>query len=581
MALLPTTIWASTLNPSQAHTFLISPTPLLTFDVPRYAKRKKDKEDPLLALAGRSRAELVTSGIASLEAGMPQDAIAPLSELAVRQPRDAQTQLLLGLSYHLLADTRPESIDLALAGYDLASRADPGQPWSSALAGRAAFDQNRYADALNHFSNALLLRPDDVRLQGAVAASAYLSGDIVLAELAAAKAVEGQSSLDPDALRMAALSAMAAGHSAKADGYTKRLLAVDPSAAARLIARLAQIEQTNAVDQASEISDADEMPAPFGATPDQISVDVAIVLSQNTQRERTGFNLLDGLQLQYGVNRNSSRQFDQANGGPGSGSYQRVITASISVPQLTYNLNLFNRGGQYYSVVARPQLTAYRGEESEFFIGRSLRVAVGGVNLGSLEQIDIGIEMKVTPIEITETGAKIRIETGRSFLTSDPAGSFTEALTMFRQKVAATAEVRFGETLLLSGLSESVDDRTFSKTPVLGDIPLIGNAFHERNRLQRKDSVIILLTPSRPIALPGHPWARGDHVARLAELWTRVIDPTSNAGTAAAQLGRTKIFSRMTRSDVAMPFPDARTASREMLAEMASMVDQRALPSGE
>lgn len=540
-----------------------------TADQKPQKNNRRNKRDQPIDLASLPGYALLADGIAALTNGQDDAAIAQLSELVSRQPQAGQNQILLALAYHLAAERSPDKIDLALAGYDLAMRAEPGQYWPAALAGRAAYDQNRFGDALNHFSRALLLRPNDERLLGAVAASAYLSGDIILADMAADKALVQNSNAGAALLTLGAVAAMANGRGVHANELADRLTALDPAAAAQLRGRLTQIAQTNAVDDLAEFSGTTGDDQGFSSAPDQISVDVAIILSQNTKRERNGFNLLDGLQLQYGANRNSSRQFDQAGGAPGSSNYQRVITTSISVPQLNYNLNLFNRGGQYYSVVARPQLTAYRGEESEFFIGRSLRVAVGGINLGSLEQIDIGIEMKVTPLEITSTGTKVRIETGRSFLTADPAGTFNEALTMFRQKVAATAEVRFGETLVLSGLSETVDDATFSKTPILGDIPLIGNAFNERNRLQRRDSVIILLTPTRPMALPGRAWARTDHVARLAQLWTSVIDPMSNADAVAERLSHNRSFTRMTRNDVVMPFPDARTAAREMIAEIA------------
>lgn len=245
-----------------------------------------------------------------------------------------------------------------------------------------------------------------------------------------------------------------------------------------------------------------------------------------------------------------------------------MITETISIPQLTYNINMFNRGGQYYQVVARPSLTAYRGEISEFFVGRTLKVAVNGVNAAQLEQIDIGIELKVTPVEITPEGARVRIETGRSFLTSDAAGTFNEALTTFRQRVAATAEIRFGETLVLSGLSESVDDATFSKTPVLGDLPLAGSLFNERGKTSRRDSVLILVTPARPSALPGRPWARGEAVERLVKLWTQVIDPSSNGVDAAARLSRMHLFTRMAPGDSPLAWPDPAKISERMLGDL-------------
>lgn len=508
---------------------------------------------------------LTSQASTALQGGDGPRAIALLSELVSRQPRNGSNQALLALAWQMRGEKDAQAMDMAQAGYDLAARAEPGQYWPAAMAGRVAFDQGKYDQATDHFARATLLRPSDVRAVASLAAAAYMNGDAGLAALAADRAV----ALDPQsasALRLATFTAAAVGDRAKTLAQLDALAQASPDDAERDRLRAMQLLETRAIDTAAP--DGEGGGDGVAASPNQISVDVAIILAQNTHRERTGLNLFDGLGLQYGFNRQATRTITRDNAGSNGNSYQRVLTASISIPQLNYNLNLFNRGGQFYSVVARPQLTAYRGEESEFFVGRSVRVAVGGVNLGSLETIDIGIEMKVTPVEITADGARIRIETGRSFVTSDPAGSFSEALTLFRQKVVATAEIRFGETLLLSGLTETVDDKTFSKTPVLGDVPLVGNLFNERNLTQRRDSVLVLVTPQRPMALPGRPWARSDQVEKLAALWTDVIDPMSNAAVAHKRLAQMTFFTRMTRADVAMPMPDARTAAPEMLAEL-------------
>lgn len=516
-------------------------------------------------LAQQSTEALTSQASTALLGGDSPRAITMLSELVARQPRNGANQALLALAYQMRGETDAQAMDMAQAGYDLAARAEPGQYWPAAMAGRAAFDQGKYDQATDHFARATLLRPSDGRALVSLAAAAYMNGDVGLAEMAADRA----AALNPDdvaALRLAAFAAAAIGDRTKTLAQLDALTEAAPEHADRDRARAMQLLDTRAIDAALPDGDGDDVL--LAEPPNQISIDVAIILSQNTHRERTGLNLFDGLGLQYGLNRQGTRTITRESGGNNGNSYQRLLSASISIPQLNYNLNLFNRGGQFYSVVARPQLTAYRGEESEFFVGRSVRVAVGGVNLGSLETIDIGIEMKVTPVEITADGARIRIETGRSFVTSDPAGSFSEALTLFRQKVAATAEIRFGETLLLSGLTETVDDKTFSKTPVLGDVPLVGNLFNQRNLAQRRDSVLVLVTPQRPVALPGRSWVRSDQVEKLAALWTNVIDPVSNAEVARKRLAQMPFFTRMTRADVAMPMPDARTAAPEMLAEL-------------
>lgn len=509
-------------------------------------------------------ATLERQGIAALKADRPRDAIAAFSELAARRPRDSEAQTLLALSYHRAGADDPEAIELALAGYDLALRAEPGGFWPAALAGKAAFDRGKYDEATGRFAQAVTARPGNPEALLALATSAYRAGDIALAAAAAARA----SLLFPDpadrarALRLAAYAEGAVGNIERSRQLLGALAAIDPAAAKAIEPRVEQLAQTAPVDAPVSAEGAIVLPA----APRQIAVDVTIVLAQNTARDQVGINLLDGLRLQYGYNRTDSRRVTR--GDSRSDNFERVITEAIGIPQLSYNLNLFNRGGQFYQVVARPSLTAYLNETSEFFVGRTLKVAVGGVNLGQLEQIDIGIELKVTPMEITAEGTRVRIETGRSFLTADPAGNFTEALTTFRQKVAATAEIRFGESLVLSGLSESVDDRTFSKTPLLGDVPLVGSLFNERQKASRRDAVLILVTPARPAALPGRPWARAEAVERLAALWTQIVDPSSNGIDAANRLRAMRMFTRMSPGDSPLDWPNPRKVTGDMVDQL-------------
>ena len=206
--------------------------------------------------------------------------------------------------------------------------------------------------------------------------------------------------------------------------------------------------------------------------------------------------------------------------------------------------------------MARPTLTAYRGEPSEFFIGRTSNIPVSGVNVAQLERVDIGISLKVTPLEIDGDRVKVRVETGRSFASNEAAGSFAEALTLFRQNVAATAEVSFGETLVLSGLSESVNDSANTKTPGLGDIPLAGLAFNERSKLERRDAALVLLTPSRVTRVASAPWLRPDAVEKVARLWSDVIDPSSNGLDVLTRLQRARLFKRANASDAPLLWSD-------------------------
>ena len=105
-------------------------------------------------LSAESPAALAGQGAAALRAGDSARAIGLLSELVARQPRHGGNQALLALAWQMRGETDTQALDLAQAGYDLAGRAEPGQYWPAAMAGRVAFDQGKYDQAADHFARA-------------------------------------------------------------------------------------------------------------------------------------------------------------------------------------------------------------------------------------------------------------------------------------------------------------------------------------------------------------------------------------------------------------------------------------------
>lgn len=478
----------------------------------------------------------------------------PLAELAARvadNPRDADAHLALAQAWDRLARTAPQAEEyrsLASAGYESALRFAPNDALANLLAGQREFAAARFERAQELFANAVLAAPDDATTLLAFASASYRAGDVPFARLAAERA----SQLAPNRVeprRLAVLAAAAHGDARGTEQALQQLATLIGDAEVGAVrTRAATLLRTLATDEAMPSSGAQAASPP---SMDQVSIDVAIILSQNTRRRRIGFNLLDGLRAQYSFSDQTSESRSS-----GLGSTQRTITQAISTPALNYNLNVFNNSGQFYQVVARPTLTAYRGEPSEFFIGRTSNIPVSGVNVAQLERVDIGISLKVTPLEINGDRVKVRIETGRSFASNEAAGSFAEALTLFRQNVAATAEVGFGESLVLSGLSESVDDAAMTKTPGLGDLPLLGVAFNERSRLERRDAALVLLTPSPVTRMPSQPWLRSASVEKLIRLWSDVIDPASNATDVVTRLSRSYLFKRAHAGDAPLLWQD-------------------------
>jgi len=492
----------------------------------------------------------------ALLAGDAEKAIRGFGDAAARNPSDANHQTLLALASQQAAGGDPGAQDIAAAGYDVALRSSQNAYWAAVLAGKAAHDRGRYVQAQSYFARAVLMRPDDHRALLALAISAYLAGDPQLASLSAARAAEsGDAALRKDALKISALALAASGRDGEARTVFSEFQTLAPNEAPVILTRVNELIRTGGAEAAAVPAEAT---AP--STPDQVSVDVAIILSQTSQRDSIGLNLLEGLQAQYG--------FREETVDSGGGNIARTVTQAITIPQLTYNLNLFNRFGQYYQVVARPMLSAYRGEPADFFVGRSAKVAVTGVNFSQLESIDIGTNVKVTPLDITPERSRLKIEVTRSFLSGEPAGNFNESVNTWRQTVSTTVEVDFGKTLILSGLSESVRDSSATKTPVIGDTPVLGSLFNRRITTDKRDAVLILVTPSPVTSFEARPWARPADVERLISLWSTVVAPGSDANTITRQLEHARLFTRGKRDDARLTWPDLPRDQGEIVKDL-------------
>jgi len=235
----------------------------------------------------------------------------------------------------------------------------------------------------------------------------------------------------------------------------------------------------------------------------------------------------------------------------------KTITRNIGIPQINYNLNLFNNSGQYYSVLARPSLTAYLKETSDFFAGRTVNVSVSGINAGDILPIDIGVALTVTPEAITNENTIIRVAANRSFLSANEIGQFSESLTTFKQQVSAMADIKFGQTLILSALSETVRDESNSKVPLLGDVPILSALTREKNVAEREESLLILVTPQRPsVANLNIQALRSDETKRLIRFWENMANPTSNVDDIINRLEKMPIFREAQKADISYKLPE-------------------------
>jgi type II secretory pathway component GspD/PulD (secretin) len=246
---------------------------------------------------------------------------------------------------------------------------------------------------------------------------------------------------------------------------------------------------------------------------EMVIVDVAIIESQEDTGTRKGVNLLDGLKVQYGLDRiTTDVKSKVSTDGIDSAvdTYSRSLTKAISIPQLEYSLNIFNSATFKNQVLARPTLVALNGHPSRFFSGSNVQAAatasstVGAVSGGAAVKIneDIGINMIITPTLGSGDLVRIDVEVTRTFLeTPDAAIDFEFKIQTDKTHVSASIVMAFGETLILSGMSEKQSETFRDGVPVLQDIPFLQYFFSEERTLDFQRSALVLITPRRPITL--------------------------------------------------------------------------------
>ncbi|QLP97395.1 MAG: type II secretion system secretin GspD [Rhodoblastus sp.] len=121
-------------------------------------------------------------------------------------------------------------------------------------------------------------------------------------------------------------------------------------------------------------------------------------------------------------------------------------------------------------------------------------LGVGAPIVNSVTYKDTGVILSITP-RINDSGlVMLDIEQEVSSVTAT-ISSGIDSPTIQQRRIKTSVLVNDRESITLGGLIQSKNNVSRSQTPVLGDIPLLGNAFKSKNDLTGKTELIIILTP--------------------------------------------------------------------------------------
>jgi general secretion pathway protein D len=251
--------------------------------------------------------------------------------------------------------------------------------------------------------------------------------------------------------------------------------------------------------------DGDKQSSAFYQT-DMVMLDVTIIATEEDNNDTFGVNLLDGLRIQFGnqlgtpaFSKQTSRTNDLVN--PLFDTQTKTLSRLIQVPAISYTLNIANAQDRRNEVLARPSLVALGGQTSTFFSGTEVVGAAVSTGQGGSVQVnkEAGVKLSLTPEFLPDGLIKLQVSAERTFLTNPNSNVlFDFRLDTSKTLVDANVVMKFGETLVLSGLSERNTEVDNSGVPGLRDVPLVQYLFSQKTTRDFHKSVVILVTPRRP-----------------------------------------------------------------------------------
>lgn len=266
------------------------------------------------------------------------------------------------------------------------------------------------------------------------------------------------------------------------------------------------------------------------------TVDVVIIRRKEARAVTTGINLMDALSLQFGstlVNSERSRTVDRLAGSTSADIVNTINNVNLTVPTVTYSLNIANAAGNKSSIDARPTLLVYDGQTAKVFSGGTLTYAASGQLSSQSYTKEVGLSLTVTPTFNDDGTVTLAISTAlETFINTEAAGSFREAVQTDKSSTEITADLRFGDTVIVSAGRFNNFQVGRDGTPVLGDIPVIGNLFKQASSSYESNDLLVLLSLRRETG--GSDSGSAEEASRVDllgdRLWTKLgLTPPNHA----------------------------------------------------
>ena len=286
-----------------------------------------------------------------------------------------------------------------------------------------------------------------------------------------------------------------------------------------------------------------------------IETEVVFLRVETSKGHDWGMNLFGGSTDVLGLNAGLS----------GNQNYAENVwsTPQIAVSwsaSLAPVVNALVSGGQA-EVVARPRIGTRIGETGRFLSGGEMYYKTAGEISGDLDSVEYGIELTVAPQYLLDRQLCNNIKINLSYPV---AQSGSADLSLDKYTIESTVVCEVGQSIVISGLTEHINELQNEKTPLLGHIPVLRLFFSHRQRTTKDSELVAIITPrvlGRELSEE-----REDGVSEAAHAERAKLEARDAEAAARAQEEHV-LAQRMVEASVAQAEADGAKAERRAMEE--------------
>jgi general secretion pathway protein D len=162
------------------------------------------------------------------------------------------------------------------------------------------------------------------------------------------------------------------------------------------------------------------------------------------------------------------------------------------------------RGDSTTNIIAEPSITVLDNQEAQIKVAQEVPFITGqftntGSNNGAvnpfqtIQRQEVGTILKITPQINVGDSVTLKIEQESSSLAASASGAVD--LITNKRTVNTTVIIEDGGTVVLGGLIEDTATRGEQRVPLLGRVPILGEAFRTRSAKRTKTNLLVFIQP--------------------------------------------------------------------------------------